>query len=103
MTFNETPEPDLRALLAQVAAGTVKPEEASQRIAATTDATTGPTAGPTHPAAPASGVRVVPNPTPNDAGAAALQQGAGSDTGPIDRVVIRGTAVKLVLIADSSI
>jgi hypothetical protein len=101
MNPNETPEPDLRALLSQVAAGTVAPEEASQRITASTDTGTGATTDHAASAAPPSGVRVVPNAAPHDPDA--RPHSPTADTGPIDRVVIRGTAVKLVLIADSSI
>lgn len=88
MNTNEIPEPDLRALLAQVAAGTVAPEEASQRISAAA-----PPAPGTPPASTAG--------TASRGAGSAAQSGA--DPGPIDRVVVRATAVKLILIADSSV
>ena len=68
------------------------PEDASQRIAAAPSAEPSPP-----PTAPASGVKVVPAPAGSSEGA---------DSGPvvpIDRVVIRATASKLVLIGDPTV
>jgi hypothetical protein len=83
----------------------VAPEEASQRIAATGPqsgaAPAGSAATQPETAAPASGVRVVPNPTPSGSDQGA--HGTGSESGPIDRVVVRATAVKLVLLGDSTV
>ncbi len=94
--MTESSTPDLRSLLAQVAAGQVAPEEASQRIAAT-----GPSADPPLPPGPtlrrplrASGCcphLLAATPAPD-----------GADV-PIDRVVVQAAAVKLVLIGDPTV
>ena len=103
MDIDETHDPELRALLAQVAAGTLAPEEAGRRMAATAaptaDAATDEGAGTEPPTAPASGVRVVPNPTASPG----VTRPTAGDGGPIDRVVIRATAVKLVLMGDPTV
>ncbi len=78
--MTESSGTDLRSLLSQVASGQVAPEEASQRLGESDSLIPPPEAA-------------TPLPTPPSAGS----------EGPIQRVVVRATAVKLVLIGDPTV
>ncbi len=95
---SDTTDTDLRSLLAQVAAGALAPDEASKRLAA--ESSTGAT-DPSATAAgePRSGVRVVPPPAGSGSGPA----GGESSSGPIQRVVVRATAIAVVLVGDPTV
>src|SRR5262245_1702728 len=97
---NNTP-PELRELLTQVASGAVDPAEAARRLSGGTASSADPTSGASSDTAgaspsgePRSGVRVVPGP--------AAGEPSGSEV-PIDRVVIRATASKLVLLGEEGL
>ncbi len=103
-----TSDDDLRALLAQVASGTVAPDEASARLsdrrpADPADETGASAAAPAE--APSSGVRVLP-PTPphppQPPPPPAAPRGSTA-SGPVERVVVRAQAVKLVLLGDPTV
>ncbi len=107
---NDTSGADLRSLLSQVAAGSVAPDEASQRLAGAApqapdaadegspelgrSSPAGTPPIPPNPPAPPSSVRVVRPPSPPD---------GSVEGGPIQRVVIRAAAVKLVLVGDPTV